>query len=349
MTWMTRAQCWRRLLGALSCAVLLSTSLVHAGPRTATGRSPGPIADANAESARLARQLWEWYGQASDLHDAGKLDEAWEIYQKIWQHRQTYDVATSMAGICMHRQQFARAAHYYHVALREMVPTQTPEFVASVTREFESARSKTTEVTIEVQPPDVQGLVIEDLDRQEHVELPLYLVPGTTQLRATADGYPPRTFTIDARPGLQVTWNINFNQPEGASGARPIDDSKPASRTTSTRHPWVVFPVGGLVTAGLAAGAAINFDLGQQRYNEVRDIHVPPNACNANRQRAECESIRRLKREGDRADALGLGLSIGAGAMAIATVVTYWLWETEVPVEVQAGKSSAMLRWGYDF
>lgn len=348
MKWMTRAQRCRRVMGGLLCAGLLVTHSVHAQPRHASAQDPGPIADGNAESAKLARQLWEWYGQASDLHDAGKLDEAWKVYQKIWQHRHTYDVATSMAGICMHRQQFAAAAHYYHVALREMVPTQTPEFVASVTREFELARSKTTEVTIDVRPRDVQGLVIEDIDRKERMELPLYLVPGTTQLRATADGYPPRTFTIDARPGLQVTWGLNFDQPEVARRSTG-DDEASAPGTTSTRHPWVVFPIGGVITAGLAAGAVLSLDLGQRRYDEIRDIDVPPNGCSGNRQVAECASIRQLKREGDRADALGLGLSIGAGAVAIATVVTYLLWETEVPVEVQAGKSSAVVRWGYDF
>jgi tetratricopeptide (TPR) repeat protein len=340
------------VLWLLAAPLAAQTRAVPRGQQPATsGKTSG---SSSAESAELAKQLWQWYGDASDLHDAGKLDEAWEVYQKIWKHRQSYDVATSLGSICMRRGEYAHAAHYFDIALQKMVPTQTPEFVSQVTREFESAKEQVVKVVVVPTERLTSDVTLTDLVRREPLIVPVYVAPGAIELRAAFAEQSDVTFRTTAKAGEQVTWDITRDDGEGpapddAATAGELDGAATDSaRTVKTRHPAIVFPIGGVLTAGLAAGAWLQFREGQQAYEDVVSLNLRGTSC-VGVTEGVCAQAAEARERSRSAERVGYWLTGGAALAAVATVATWWLWETEVPVAVTANGQGGFVTWSVTY
>ncbi len=213
-----------------------------------------------------AKQLWDWYGEASKLHDQGKVDEAWRVYKRIWEHKKTYDVAASMGEVSAKRGEYAVAARFYRFALETVVPTQSPDFVEAVKEELQKALTQVTEVEINVVTSDKAATELHVIDEksQLELELPLFLEPGTYNLKAQAPGFAPRFKSITATPGQVVQWDVEL---EPITLANATDD-----RTVKTRHPWLVFGIGGLITAGLGTTSYFLARESRKEYNAGVDL-----------------------------------------------------------------------------
>jgi len=275
--------------------------------------------------------LWDWYGEASRLHDEGKVNEAWNLYKKLWKYRRTYDVAASMGEICARRAQFALAARYYRHAIDTVVPTQTPEFIKAVNDEYSKARREVTEVELNTTPSNVAGLRIFDDTNDVELELPLFLEVGHHRLRAEAPGYGAVTTSITAEPGALVEWDVVLPQLAGTLTAD-------TSTTETTRHPALVFGVGGALTLGLGTGAYL---MGRKAKDQYRDgeeagLAIPPRGCEG-RETVECTDLVRAYTRAERSERTALALAAGAGLTALTTVIVYLVWddEREVPVTVE--------------
>lgn len=304
---------------------------------------------AQNEKTELSKQLWDWYGEASAYHDAGKLSEAWALYQRVWKHRKTYDVATSLGGVCYQRGEYAAAAHYYRIALDELVPTESPKFVAELKRAFEASRAEVAELHVAVMPVDgtaPDAITITDERSNVKLEAPYYLEPGALTLRATAPGYEPATLQVTAKPGTTVDWQVAFEPNGEAEPAVPYE-----GRTTSTRHPWIVLPIGGLATAGLAYGVWHNLASSRDALDSAVSLQLTPGDCSGGAADPRCDRVAELRQRARDAETRALWFTGGAVLAAAATGVVYWLWETEVPVQVgfDPRENSGEVRWTYDF
>ncbi len=287
---------------------------------------------AYGETTPSAQELWDWYGEASRLHDQGKVNEAWKLYKKIWKHKQTYDVAASMGEICARRAQFALAARYYRFAIETVVPTQSPDFVKAVNEEYAKARREITEVEVHTTPKDVEGLRIFDEENNVELELPLFLEVGNHRLRAEARGYTSVTKFIAAQPGAVVDWRIEM---------APLSDVVPDDpRTTKTRHPALVFGVGGALTVGLGVGAYVMGKQAQDQYadGERAGALLESNEC-AMADSARCRELDEAYARAERSDRIAIGLAAGAGLTAISTLLVYWLWEDDADISVSLNQT----------
>lgn len=305
-----------RTIRGLFLACWLSAAALGSGERLAWG-----------ETTPTPEQLWDWYGEASRLHDQGKVNEAWNLYKKIWKYKQTYDVAASMGEICARRAQFALAARYYRFALETVVPTQSPDFVKAVNEEYSKARREVTEVEITTTPGPVKGLRIFDEANDVELEQPLFLEVGEHRLRAEAAGYATVTKFITAQPGAVIEWAI----PMTPSTEVTPDDP----RTSKTRHPALVFGVGGALTLGLGAGAYLMQRQAQAQYDdgEKAGLLLPEGACR-DRETAQCREFGEAYDRAQRSERTAIALAGGAGLAALATVIVYWFWEDEEAVSV---------------
>lgn len=275
-----------------------------------------------------AKQLWDWYAEASQLHDQGKVDEAWKVYSRIWQHKKTYDVAASMGEVCAKRGDYASAARYYRFALETVVPTQSPDFAEAVKEELEKALAEVTEVEINVISGDTAATELHVIDEtsQRELDLPLFLAPGSYNLKAQAPGFAPRFKSISATPGKVVQWDIDLS---------PL--TVPAStdaRSIRTHHPWIVFGVGGLLTAGLGTTSYLFARAGQQEYTAGIDLgqNLPSNACS--RGGPTCDRLEKHRATAERYQTYAWISAGGAGVAAIATIVTYVLWEDTEALDI---------------
>lgn len=280
-----------------------------------------------ADTTPSVQELWTWYGEASRLHDQGKVNEAWRLYKKIWKYKQTYDVAASMGEICARRAQFALAARYYRFAIETVVPTQSPDFVKAVNEEYAKARREITEVELSTTPKQVQGLRILDEENDVELEQPLFLEVGNHRLRAEAPGYATVTKFVAAQPGAVVQWDIELTPLSEVVADDP--------RTSKTRHPALVFGVGGAVTLGLGAGAYWMNYKAQQQYDRAEQLGETLQASDCNGSgRAGCAELQAASDRAYRSDKIALGLAAGAGVAALSTVLVYWLWESDEAVSV---------------
>jgi len=306
---------------------------------------PATTAEAASKQA-LSNQLSDWYSQASDLHDKGKLSEAWVLYQRVWRYRRTYDVATSLGGVCFQRGEYALAAHYYRIALDEMVPTASPKFVKDVEAAFEKARGQATYLRIDVAPLDgksVTGLTITDEGANVDVEAPYYLEPGVRELEARIPGHKPVRLTVFAQPGATVEWKIDFNSGTSEQTGGPS--------TEKVRHPWIVLPIGALVTAGLGYGAWHNADRGKTAYDAAVNLRLEPGECADGADSAPCQSAASLRQQARDAETRAWLFGGGAFLAALTTGIVYWAWETEVPLSVgfNPADGAGEMRWKYAF
>lgn len=287
---------------------------------------------AYGETTPSTQELWDWYGEASRLHDQGKINEAWKLYKKIWRHKQTYDVAASMGEICARRAQFALAARYYRFAIETVVPTQSPDFVKALNEEYAKARREVTEVEVDTTPDDVEGLRIFNEANNVELELPLFLEVGNHRLRAEARGYASVTKFIAAQPGAVVEWKIEM---------APLSDVVPDDpRTAKTRHPALVFGVGGALTVGLGVGAYV---MGEQAKDQYADGQragalLEPNEC-VMTNTARCRELDDAYDRAARSDRIAIGLAAGAGLTAIGTLLVYWLWEDDAEMSVSLNQT----------
>ncbi len=274
-----------------------------------------------------AQQLWDWYGEASRLHDQGKVNEAWNLYKKIWKYKQTYDVAASMGEICARRAQFALAARYYRFAIETVVPTQSPDFVKAVNEEYAKARREITEVEVKTTPEHVEGLRIFDEANDVELEQPLFLEVGNHRLRAEAPGYATVTKFVSAQPGAVIEWNVEMTPLSAVVPDEP--------RTGKTRHPAVVFGIGGAVTLGLGAGAYLMQRQAREQYEDGEQAGslVGKNDC-LGRETPECQALSDAYARAQRSERTALALAGGAGLAALATVIVYLVWEDEEEVSV---------------
>jgi hypothetical protein len=117
------------------------------------------------------------------------------------------------------------------------------------------------------------------------------------------------------------------------------------------RHPWIVFPIGGLVTAGLAYGAWHNVERRSETYDLIANLRLEVNECVGATSNANCERAADLRRQRDAAEGRAWWFGGGAVVAAAATGIVYWLWETEVPVSVSVEPSGTYgeMRWHYAF
>lgn len=335
---------------------LAATSCLMAWANTSYADARERAAATQTEKAELSKQLWDWYGQASELHDAGKLSEAWALYQRVWKYRKTYDVATSLGGVCYQRGEYAAAAHYYRIALDEMVPTESPKFVAEVKGAFDAARAEVTELKISiasvngvapVNDSELEAVTITDERSNLELQPPYYLEPGELTLRARTPGRDAVTIDVVAKPGATLKWQLDFGDSE--SGAAELSEDH--GRTTTVRHPWIVLPIGGLATAGLAYGAWHNAASSTDAYDATVSLQLKPGDCDGNPTNAPCERATQLRQRARDAETRALWFGGGAVLAAAATGIVYWLWETEAPVSVgfDPVTNFGEVRWTHDF
>lgn len=325
----------------------LSAASAHAqsAPQAATSAQPAPaVAPAPAASAPTGEmELYQLYAEASKLHDAGRFDQAYERYLKIWAQKRGYDVAASMGDIDLRREQFALAATHFRFALDHIPVTQNKLYLATLQDGFEKARAKVAEARV-TPHPSVPGLQISNGVTGERYSQPFYLAPGHHTLKILAPGQQVVLQEVTATEAATIELDVYLTPlGEAALGRAP-------ERTVKRRHPEWVFPIGGAVTLGLGAVATWSFLDAKDKHDELQRLQIGPSECSSSGS-ARCRRADDLGDETESRLALGWGMAGGAVVAAGATVLVWWLWETDVPVDVayRRDNNELSVRWSHAF
>lgn len=339
---------WVNTSVALAQSQAATSAPVSAAPLTpnVNGDAPtGNIAGVAPPDNATAREmeLYRLYEEASKLHEQEQFDQAYERYSRIWAEKQSYDVAASMGDIDLRREHYALAAKHFRFALDHMPVTQNKLYLATLQSGFDKARPHVAEVRVTPHPA-VTDLQISNGLTGEKYEQPFYVSPGNHTLKLMATGYQVVLQEVTATEAATLELDV-YLTPLGAESVGPK-----TARTTKRRHPEIVFPVGGLLTLGLAGAATWSFLDARDKHDELRTLQLGPSECR-NSGSTRCQRADDLADTTETRELLGWGLAGGAVVAAGATVLVWWLWETDVPVDVayerEDGKVS--VRWSHAF
>src|SRR5690606_21768241 len=119
----------------------LGVCLITGSTLAQTTAPMGPSqSDIGSGASMTEMELYTLYAEASELHDEGKLDEAYALYSRVWAQNPGFDVAASMADIELRRQQFVLATIHFRYALEHMPVTQNKRYLDTISRGFREAR-----------------------------------------------------------------------------------------------------------------------------------------------------------------------------------------------------------------
>ena len=305
------------------------------------GAIPGGEAPPNATAREM--ELYRLYAEASKLHEAEQFDQAYELYQRIWAEKQSYDVAASMGDIDLRREHYALAATHFRFALDHMPVTQNKLYLATLQSGFDKARPHVAEVHV-TPHPSVTNYEITNGLTGERYEQPFFLGVGNHTLKILSPGYQVVLQEVTATEGATIDLDVYLT----AVGDQAVGPE--GERTAKRRHPELVFPIGGLLTLGLGAAATWSFVDANSKHEDLQKLDIGPSEC----ARSTSDRCRRADDLGDTAESrelLGWGLAGGAVVAAGATVLVWWLWESDVPVDVayQRENGEVSVRWTHAF
>lgn len=328
----------RRPQRLLRCLLLLLSLSASA----ATARAQGQASD----RARTHLQ----FRQAHEAIVRSDWDEARRLLLELWNQRQTYDVAASLAQVEFREKNYALSARYMTFALAHIPPTETPAKRQAFEEGIAEAQPHICTVTLAVEEPGAEVLADGQVIGTSPLPSKIYLDPGEHALEArlgTRVTAQPLTCAAGSTHDLQLAF-----PPAPAVAATPAANASvaprspaadlPRSRGTRAEKSVVPLYVGGAITL---AGAAtwLGYSMAAQDDRDEAEKwkgRLGPDGCSTGRATSsQCKAAAEAYDNQRRNAALaymGLATSLVAGA----ATVSYWLFwpeSTQGAVHVSVG------------
>jgi hypothetical protein len=293
----------------------------------------GPIASADgAPAGTPAERAAEIYKRANALYDAGKLEAAEKLYREAWQIAKTYDIAANLGAVAFDRGEYRDAAEYLSYAVASFPAGGKTAERIGIEKALKQAKERvcTLHVTVNVARAHVH------LDGQPIGDAPLatevFVNVGKRTLRVEADGYQPKSTTIDAKAGATEDVKLDL----APAPVPAVTATASATATVVALPPRSLVPayaIGGVGVASLIAGGVL---LGVGRAERAdADASMPRDANNkplcvrsadaGPELRPECPALRSKVAGAQALSNVGLPIMI-AGGLVVAGAALYLLW-----------------------
>lgn len=183
----------RRLSTLGAFAALLASALVSA-PLLA---QPAPAdRGKSGGSSKATDRADELFAQANEAFDAGRLDEAYSLYQEAWALKRTYDIAGNLGQVELKLGKFRDAAEHLDFTIRLFPPTGKTEPREAIRRALDAARKEVGALSIRV---NAQGAAVSIDGKsigQSPFEHTVFVEPGTRVIEATLQAHLPTRISI---------------------------------------------------------------------------------------------------------------------------------------------------------
>ncbi|MFO0761244.1 MAG: hypothetical protein U0359_32495 [Byssovorax sp.] len=235
---------------------------------SAAAFTPGAaLADAPSDNAQTINDI---YQQANRLYDAGQLAEAEALYQKAWNVRHSYDVASNLGALELDLNKPARAASLLSYALRQFPANGSERAIHALKGRLDKARSLSCTLRLKV---NVSGADI-DVDGEPQGKSPsqddLFVEPGKRTITVKL-GKIVQQQVITAKAGQSA--DLTFELPSPSVGPRVAPS--PQVITVPVEAPRSRIPgfvAGGAGLVGLGVGATL-IGLAESNRAEAQRLH----------------------------------------------------------------------------
>ncbi len=272
-------------------------------------------------------ELRRLFREATELAEAGQLDEARQLYLEIWKQHRTYDTALNLSQIAYANGDHATAAEYARFGLEEFPPSENGATHQHFKNLYRDAREQVGTIKIEA-PPGSEVRV--DGEIVGPAPVPEAFVPVGEHEVVASDGVHLASQTVTTAKGEVIAVSLEFDAMVGtvepAAGAATADGG---AEPVAPRRPQLVpIVVGGgvaLIGAGMGVGFALRASTKRDAAEAIDEELVGDSACGGSATSPRCDRLDELWTARDRAANAATWSFIVGGAAATATV-TYALW-----------------------
>ena len=322
---------------ALAIAPLLVTANAASAPNGAT-KGEAEAADDNARVRSLFRR-------GSAAFEAGKLEEARQLFLDSWAIRQTYDVASSLAQVEMQLKRYRDAAEHLAFCIRNFAPVESEQTLDQVKKAFADVKTRVGSVRLSADRSGAEILVDGLEIGTEPLPAAIFVEPGVRKLAARLDGDTAEQ-SLNAQAGKEYVAELKLSTHE-TKAAAPAVAATPAVVEAPPQPVAKPDYVPAIVTASVGAAALITSVIvlleashKDTQWHARLDQLPGSNQCAAgNPNSVACDEIRSIANDAQTFRALSF---VGFGAAAAAGVATFFLWP-RTPAQPQLGVRAMVL------
>ncbi|MEZ4298340.1 MAG: PEGA domain-containing protein [Polyangiaceae bacterium] len=304
-----------RVLPPLTAAgVLLGAALLSPAARAQpapTGDTPAPTSPTGtlAAPSQPADRADELFAQANEAFDAGKLQEAYDLYQQAWALKRTYDIAGNLGQVELKLGKFRDAAQHLEFTLRLFPPTGKSEPREAIRRAFEAARKEVGTLSIRVNVRGAEVSIDGASVGLSPFDAPVFVEPGKRVIEATLEAHLPTRIELELAKNESRDLSLALT---------PKAQPPPPPRNV----PLLLTGFGvSLAAAGTGIGLMLaSTERGSDADALLQQLHAAePDGqcpCGTADQRAD---LKGLRQDHDLYFNLAVGMFVGAGVLAVGT------------------------------
>ncbi len=284
--------------------------------------------------------------QGKTAAQAKKWDEAYELLERAWALKQSYDIASNLGQVAYLLGKHAEAAQHVSFAIRHYPATGDAEQKQKAQELLDMVRQKVSSLSVRVTPQDAEVL-IDGASAGRAGALPpeLFVDPGERTVVARLEGQEIERH-VSAEAGGHYRLELTLaNAPAAAADAplaapdsdssahastQPVDNGTASDSAFQSKH--IALIVGGALTVGSGVALAIYGSKRSQAksdvetyYARVEDESSGPNPCAGGGSEA-CQDLARAREDWEKSGRAMNILIPTTVVLFTGTVAAYFLW-----------------------
>jgi len=316
--------------GVFACCWL--NGVAEAAPSEATSAPLDPEDWAQTDRAR------ELFRLGFNAFQAGRLEEARQLFTEAWELRRTYDVAASLAQVEHDLGHYARSARLLEFCLNNFAPIESDTNLRQLRSAFDDVRKRVGRIELDTVTPGAQVWVDNERVGTAPLGIPMYLEPGAHDVEVRmGDVSVHHALRVKAGGVHRIDADTRVNRRNGrlpSEGPRTdtasLDSTTPVEPAVGERPRFPYFLGGVLFVTGATVGIAshVAAHAADRRAESARQSDTPCSATTVE-SRAACErefGARTDERFHRNLAVLGYGIA----ATALVATAVYWLWPSAI-------------------
>ncbi|HKY38436.1 MAG TPA: hypothetical protein VJN18_20980 [Polyangiaceae bacterium] len=307
-------------------------------------KSPSAIAQAADPSTTAADYRKAYAAMAKE-----DWPKARELLLKVWNDKNTYDVAASLGQVEFKLEHHAAAARYMAFALANVAPSEKAEFIERLKKGLREVRLRVGSIRVAVNEPGAEIVAGDEVIGTSPLTQEVFLDPGRHVVIARKGERSAKADVLaKAGEGFEVTLSLPAEPPPAAptSGlgvASPPSagnaEAQPGDTGTTQRSVVPVLVGGGVavVAVGLGIGFRVAAGSSQDRFEELRTKYGEEGCAGSASDSSDCAALADAVDSTDFRRNFSTASFVVAGAAAIGTAV-YWFWPRSTD-SAQAGRA----------
>lgn len=213
-----------------------------ASPATATAATLASSSKRAAAVAAAADPARAYFEKGIAAHDAGKLPEAAEQFERAWSLKKAWDIAANLGIVERKLGRFVAAAEHLSFALRELPPSESDRTRAGLEQELLPVLAVVGKLTIRSNVAGAEVRVGDEVKGVTPLAGPVFAAPGGALVELRKDGYEvaAQNLVVQKRGAHELTFEL---RPASAKDER------------SWAAPAIALGIGGVgLATGIVAG-----------------------------------------------------------------------------------------------